>query len=61
MSPAASRSQQRFFGRELAKKRKGQKTETGLSEAKLSEMASAPKGGMKKLPEKVKAKAKAKK
>ena len=52
--PAKSRSQQRFFGAELARKRAGEKTQTGLSEAKLEEMASKPKG--KKLPAKVKAK-----
>jgi hypothetical protein len=56
MSPAASRKQQRFFGAELAREREGKKTQTGLSEGKLEEMASKPKG--KKLPEKVKAKGK---
>lgn len=48
--PAKSKSQQRYFGAELARKRAGKSTETGLSEAKLEEMASKPKG--KKLPEK---------
>jgi hypothetical protein len=56
--PAKSKAQQRFFGAELAREREGQKTQTGLSEGKLEEMASKPKG--KKLPEKVKAKAKGK-
>jgi len=54
--PAKSKAQQRFFGAELARKRAGEETDTGLSESKLSEMASKPKG--KKLPEKVKAKKK---
>lgn len=52
--PAKSKAQQRYFGLELGRKRAGKKTETGLSEAKLSEMASKPKG--KRLPEKKKAK-----
>jgi len=52
--PAKSKAQQRFFGAELQREREGKKTTTGLSEAKLSEMATKPKG--KKLPAKVKAK-----
>ena len=40
--------QQRFMGAELARKRAGKKTKTGMSEAKLSEMASKPKGKAKK-------------
>lgn len=47
---AKSKSQQRFFGRELQRKREGKSTQTGLSEEKLSEMAEKPKG--KRLPEK---------
>ena len=50
--PAKSKAQQKFFGAELQRKREGKATETGLSEAKLSEMASKPKG--KKLPAHVK-------
>lgn len=48
--PAKSKAQQRFMGAELQRAREGKKTQTGLSEAKLEEMASKPKG--KKLPEK---------
>jgi hypothetical protein len=48
--PAKSKAQQRFMGAELARKREGKATQTGMSEAKLSEMASAPKG-TKRLPE----------
>ena len=47
--PAKSKAQQRYFGAELGRKRAGKKTETGLSEEKLSEMAAKPKG--KRLPE----------
>lgn len=54
--PAKSKAQQRYFGAELARKRAGEKTQTGLSEAKLEEMASKPKS--KKLPEKVSKKGK---
>ena len=43
--PAKTRKQQRFFGAELARKRKGKKTRTGLSEAKLREMARRKKRG----------------
>jgi hypothetical protein len=57
--PAKSKAQQRFFGAELGRKRAGKKTQTGLGEAKLEELATKPKG--KRLPEKVKAKVKAKK
>ncbi len=51
--PAKSKSQQRFFGAELARKKKGEKTETGLPKKKLEEFASTKHKG---LPEKVKAK-----
>ena len=37
---AKSIKQQKFFGAELARKRAGKKTETGLSQAKLKEFAS---------------------
>lgn len=43
--PAKSARQQRMMGADLARARKGKKTKTGLGAAKLSEMASAPKGG----------------
>ena len=45
---AVSRRQQRFMGAELARKRAGKKTKTGMSEAELKE-AAAVKGG--KLPD----------
>ena len=45
----------RFAGAELARKRAGKETESGMSEAQLSELATKPK---KKLHEKVKAKGK---
>jgi hypothetical protein len=35
--PSISRKQQKFFFSELAKKKKGQKTKTGLSKKKLEE------------------------
>ena len=38
--PAVTERQQRFFGAELGRKRRGKKTRTGLSEKKLSEFAS---------------------
>lgn len=37
--PAKSEKQRRFFGAELARKRAGKKTRTGLSKAKLREFA----------------------
>ena len=37
--PAVSERQRRFFGAELGRKRRGQKTETGLSEGKLRDFA----------------------
>jgi hypothetical protein len=49
--PSKSKSQQRFFGAELARKREGKKTETGLSEEQLTDFAATK---AKKLPEKVK-------
>jgi hypothetical protein len=55
--PSKSKAQQRYFGAELSRKREGKATQTGMSEAKLAEMASAPKG-TKRLPERVKAKGK---
>jgi len=46
--PPKSEAQRRFMGAELARKRAGQKTQTGMNEKQLSEFASKPKG--KKLP-----------
>lgn len=42
--PAKTEKQRRFMGAELARKRGGKKTKTGLSEAKLSEFASKTTG-----------------
>ncbi len=42
MSPAKTRRQQKFFGADLARKRAGKKTKTGLSEKKLREHARSP-------------------
>lgn len=44
--PAESRAQQRFFGAELARKRAGKSTETGLSEGKLREFAGTSHKGL---------------
>jgi hypothetical protein len=52
--PAKSKSQQRFMGAELSRKRAGKETRTDMSEAELEKLATKPKG--KRLPEKVKAK-----
>lgn len=43
--PAKSKRQQRFMGAELARKQRGQKTRTGMSEKKLRDHAHKPKGG----------------
>lgn len=37
--PAKSEKQRRFMGAELARKRKGKKTKTGMSEAQLKDFA----------------------
>jgi len=37
--PAKTEKQRRFFGAELARKRKGKRTRTGLSEEKLRHFA----------------------
>lgn len=47
--PAVSKKQQEFMGAELARKRKGEKTSTGMSEKQLEEFASTKRKG---LPEK---------
>jgi len=41
--PAKTKKQQRFMGAELARKRAGKKTKTGMSEKKLEKMASKEK------------------
>jgi hypothetical protein len=41
--PAVSEKQRRFMGSELARKRAGKKTQTGMSESQLSEFASSKK------------------
>lgn len=55
--PSRSRAQQRFFGSELDRARKGKKTQTGLAEATIEDFAATK---LAKLPEKVKPKAKKK-
>lgn len=47
--PAESKAQQRFMGAELARKREGKKTKTGMSEKQLKEFAGTKRKG---LPEK---------
>jgi len=44
-NPPVSARQQRFMGAELARKRAGKKTQTGMSEQQLREFARKPKGG----------------
>lgn len=44
--PAVSQAQQRFFGAELARKRAGKRTRTGLSAEKLAEFASTRRTGL---------------
>jgi hypothetical protein len=39
--PATSEKQRRYFGAELARKRAGQKTDTGMTESQLEDFASA--------------------
>lgn len=53
--PSRSKSQQRFFGAELARARSGKKTQTGLAEATIEDFAATKHA---KLPEKVTPKAK---
>lgn len=43
--PAVSARQRRFMGAELARKRKGKKTKTGMSESQLSDFARKKKSG----------------
>lgn len=42
MAPSYTEKQRRFFGAELARKRRGEKTETGMSEQRLREFAKKP-------------------
>ena len=42
--PAKSEKQRRYMGAELARKRAGKKTRTGMSEKQLREFAKKPKG-----------------
>jgi hypothetical protein len=42
--PSKSDKQQRFMGAELARKRAGKKTQTGMSEKQLEDFARKPKG-----------------
>jgi hypothetical protein len=46
--PAKSQAQQRLMGADLARKRKGQKTRTGMSASQLEEFASTPRKGLPK-------------
>ena len=46
--PAVSKKQRRFMGIELAKKRKGRKTRTGMSEKQLKEFAGTKEKGLPK-------------
>lgn len=43
--PSVSEKQRRFMGAELARKRKGKKTKTGMSTKQLREFASKVKAG----------------
>jgi hypothetical protein len=44
--PAKSKAQQRFMGAELARKRAGKKTVTGMSEEQLGEFAGTKQKGL---------------
>lgn len=44
--PAKSKKQQKFMGAELARKRAGKKTRTGMSEAQLEEFAKTKRKGL---------------
>lgn len=46
--PAKSARQQRFMGRELARKRAGKKTKTGMNESQLEEYAGTKRGNAKR-------------
>lgn len=51
--PAVSKKQRKFMGAELGRKRKGEATETGMSEGQLHDFAATKEKG---LPEKVRKK-----
>lgn len=44
--PAKSKAQQQMMGAELARKRAGKKTRTGMTEKQLEEFASTPRKGL---------------
>jgi hypothetical protein len=46
--PAKTEKQRKFMGAELARKRAGTKTQTGMSEKQLEDFASKTTGGKKK-------------
>lgn len=46
--PAVSEKQRRFMGAELARKRAGKKTKTGMKESQLSDFATKSKGSARK-------------
>ena len=46
MSPAKSKAQQRLMGADLARKRAGKKTRTGMSAKQLEEFASTKRKGL---------------
>lgn len=46
--PSVSQKQQKFMGAELARKRAGKKTETGMSEDQLEDYASTKRKGLPK-------------
>jgi len=53
--PAKSKAQQKFMGAELARKRAGKSTKTGMSESELADFAATKRTG---LPARVKQKRK---
>ncbi len=46
--PSGSKRQQQFMGAELARKRAGKKTKTGMSETQLHDFASTKRKGLPK-------------
>jgi len=48
MSPSVSKSQQRFMGAELSRKRAGLSTKTNMSESQLKDFASTARKGLPK-------------
>lgn len=44
--PAVSKKQQEFMGAELARRREGKKTETGMSKSQLEDFAGTKKSGL---------------